>query len=308
MTQREYLTKLNEGLLHELTRNEKALPPGFNRQRFALNCITVISDMLNDKKMVDKLATIQMDSIITTFCKGAYLGLDFFNGECYAIPFGNQMQFMTDYKGEIKLCKKYSKNKIKDIFAKLVRDGDDFIEEVDSGEQKIIFRPKPFSNADIKGVFAVVTYTDGSMMYETMSVDEVNKIRNTYSRASNSKAWVSSYGEMCKKTCLRRLCKYIDLNFDSIEAVSAFRDGGDLDINKIEEKPASSEVIDVSAQIQQAQLPDNGQKKTVSDVIESANIMSRAPVPPDPELARPMEEIPPQDIYAQAEEFDIMAG
>lgn len=305
MTQREYLEKLNAGLLHELTKNEKALPPGFNRQRFALNCITVISDMLNDKKMVEKLGNIQMDSIITTFCKGAYLGLDFFNGECYAIPYGSQMSFATDYKGEIKLCKKYSKNKIKDIFAKLVRDGDDFQEEVDSGEQRIVFRPKPFSNAEIKGVFAVVTYADGSMMYETMSVDEVNKIRNTYSRASNSKAWVSSYGEMCKKTCLRRLCKYIDLNFDSIEAISAFRDGGDMDLNKIEEKPISSEVVDVSTQIQQAQLPDNGQKQSVSEVVNSVNASQRPPVPPVPANAQ----MPPETIEAQytyePEELDL---
>ena len=304
MTQREYLAKLNEGLLRELTNNEKALPPGFNRQRFALNCITVISDMLNDKKMVDKLANIQMDSIITTFCKGAYLGLDFFNGECYAIPYGNRMEFQTDYRGIIKLCKKYSKNNIKDIFAKLVRDGDEFYEEVDSGEQKIVFRPKPFSNADIKGVFAVVTYADGSMMYETMSTDEVDKIRNTYSKASNSKAWVSSYGEMAKKTCLRRLCKYIDLNFDSIEAVTAFRDGGDMDLNKIEDKQAaSSEVIDVSAQLQQAQLPDRGQQRTVSDVVNNVKPAQMAPVPPNPAEARPMvEEIPPQ---YQPEELDI---
>ena len=307
MTQREYLEKINAGLLHELTKNEKALPPGFNRQRFCLNCITVISDMLNDKKMVDKLANIQMDSIITTFIKGAYLGLDFFNGECYAIPYGNRMEFQTDYKGITKLCKKYSKNKIKDIFAKLVKDGDEFYEEVDSGEQRIVFKPKPFSNAPIKGVFAVVTYTDGSMMYETMSVEEVDKIRNTYSKASNSKAWVSSYGEMAKKTCLRRLCKNIDLNFDNIEAISAFRDGDDMDLNRIESQTAApTEVIDVSAQIRQAQLPDNGQKKTVDDVLNSANVAARPSVPPEPANARPIAEGALQE--AQPEEFDLFGN
>lgn len=284
MTQREYLTKINEGLLHELTKNEKALPPGFNRQRFCLNCITVISDMLNDEKMVNKLKNIQTDSIITTFLKGAYLGLDFFNGECYAIPFGNRMEFMTDYKGELKLAKKYSKNSIKDIFAKLVRDGDDFYEEVDSGEQKIVFRPKPFSNAAIKGVFAVVTYQDGSMMYETMSVEEVEKIRSSYSKASNSKAWVSSYGEMVKKTCLRRLCKNIDLNFDSIEAVSAFRDGGDMDLSQLElQAPASSQVIDISEKIQQAQIPDGGQKKTLPQAQPKTTVAETIPVQEQPE-------------------------
>ena len=63
-------------------------------------------------------------TVVRTLLKGAFLGLDFFNGECYAIPYGNQCQFQTDYKGEIKLCKRYSSNPIQDIYAKVVREGD----------------------------------------------------------------------------------------------------------------------------------------------------------------------------------------
>ena len=50
----------------------------------------------------------------------------------------------------------------------------------------------------------------------------------------NSKAWKESYGEMCKKTVLRRLCKLIDLNFDTAEQCQAFEDGSSFDVK---EKP-----------------------------------------------------------------------
>lgn len=156
----------------------------------------------------------------------------FFNGECYAIPYGNQCQFQTDYKGEIKLCKRYSSNPIQDIYAKVVREGDKFEEVIENGKQYVNFRPKTFSNGEIIGAFAVVLYKDGSMMYDTMSKEDIEHTRQTFSKAANSKAWKESYGEMCKKTVLRRLCKLIDLNFDTAEQCQAFEDGSAFDVKE----------------------------------------------------------------------------
>ena len=210
-----------------MTKHKEALPAGFNRERFILNCITVIQDMMKDKKKREKLSEIVPETIQVCLAQGAYLGLDFFNGECYAIPYGGSMQFQTDYKGEIKLCKRYSKNPIRDIFAKVVREGDFFEEEVENGTQKVSYKPVPFSDKPMLGAFAIVVYKDGSMMYDTMSKADIEKVRNTYSKAKDSQAWTESTGEMYKKTVLRRLCKLIDLDFDNIEQRIAYEDGGD---------------------------------------------------------------------------------
>ena len=172
------------------------------------------------------------ETIPVCLAKAAYLGLDFFNGECYAIPYGGNLSFQTDYKGEIKLCKRYSKNKIKDIFAKVVREGDEFSETIDSGRQNVYFKPIPFSDKEMVGAFAVVLFEDGSMMYDTMSKNDIENVRNTYSKAKDSQAWRSSTGEMYKKTVLRRLCKLIDLDFDNIEQAKAYEDGGDAVFNQ----------------------------------------------------------------------------
>ena len=228
MTVEQWYGTIKTGLTKKLTENKEALPAGFNQQRFILNCITVIQDMMKDDKKKAQLEKINPETIPVCLAKAAYLGLDFFNGECYAIPYGGNLTFQTDYKGEIKLCKRYSKNKIKDIFAKVVRQGDFFMEEVDGGKQNVKYRPKPFSNEQMIGAFAIVVFEDGSMMYDTMSSEDIENVRNTYSKAKDSQAWKSSTGEMYKKTVLRRLCKLIDLDFDN----KAYEDGGDAVFNQ----------------------------------------------------------------------------
>lgn len=248
MTVEQWYGTIKTGLTKKLTENKEALPAGFNQQRFILNCITVIQDMMKDNKKKEQLEKINPETIPVCLAKAAYLGLDFFNGECYAIPYGGNLTFQTDYKGEIKLCKRYSKNKIKDIFAKVVRQGDFFMEEVDGGKQNVQYRPKPFSNEQMIGAFAIVVFEDGSMMYDTMSSEDIENVRNTYSKMKDSQAWKSSTGEMYKKTVLRRLCKLIDLDFDNIEQQKAYEDGGDVVFNQQSLPGATTE---------QALLPEN---------------------------------------------------
>ena len=153
-----YLVAVHKGLDESLEKQVAALPEKFNKQRFLQNCMTVLQDGQAD------FSKCEAPTVVRTLLKGAFLGLDFFNGECYAIPYGNQCQFQTDYKGEIKLCKRYSSNPIQDIYAKVVREGDKFEEVIENGKQYVNFRPKTFSNGEIIGAFAVVLYKDGSMM------------------------------------------------------------------------------------------------------------------------------------------------
>lgn len=268
MSKKEYLANIQDGLVAELAKNKEALPPGFNKDRFILNSITVIQDMLKDKKKSENLGKVNIETIPLCLAKGAYLGLDFFNGECYAIPYGGNMQFQTDYKGEIKLCKRYSQNPIKDIFAKVVREGDFFEEEVNGGVQNIHYKPVPFSDSRMVGAFAVVVYKDGSMLYDTMSAKDIETVRDVYSKAKDSQAWKESPGEMYKKTVLRRLCKLIDLNFDNIAQRLAYEDGGDA-VFWNQQIPAGV----------QPALPDNGEPLDVFDTAGREMSRRKEPVP-----------------------------
>ena len=220
----EVAIRFSEQLTDKLISYETALPKNFNRERFVQNCLTV----MNEKP---ELAKINKAEVIQGLCKAAFLGLDFMNKECYLIPYGNSVQFQTDYKGDCKFVKRYAIRPILDIFAKVVREGDFFEEGIVDNHPVINFKPVPFSNKDIVGAFAIVLYKDGGIEYESMSTVDVNNVRNNYSKASNSKAWKYSFDEMAKKTVLRRLCKHVETDFESIEAKLAWDEGAGMDFS-----------------------------------------------------------------------------
>lgn len=239
------LKQTNSFVTTLLDKEAGALPAGFNPLRFKQNAMTV----LNDTAGLEKLQGNEY-SLARTIMKGAYLGLDFFNKECYCIIYGNKAEFQTDYKGEIKLAKKYSINPIKDIYAKLVREGDEFEEEIINGQQSVNFKPKSFNNGEIIGAFAVCLFKDGSMMYETMSKEEIEQVRKNYSKVPNGPSWTKSTGEMYKKTVLRRLCKLIELDFETIEQAETFAESSDMqfkneDIEKEKSVFATPDITDV---------------------------------------------------------------
>lgn len=219
-------------LTEKLDSVSDALPKDFNKARFVQNALALI----NDNPQLQKYSQTQL---MTGLLKGAYLGLDFFGKECYLVPYGNQLSYQTDYRGAKKLAKKYSIRPIKDIYAKLVREGDVFEESVDGGEQTFTFKPLAFNDGKIIGAFAVVLYADGGMGYETMSLADLENTRKA-SKASNSPAWKNFTGEMYKKTVLHRLCKHIELDFENPTQQSTFLAG--MEIETDEAKIAEAEI------------------------------------------------------------------
>lgn len=225
------------------------LPQGFNITRFANNAMALLKsdDMLS--KFVKQNPGTGLAEIKSGLLKGSYLGLDALNKEFYLIPYGNKINFQIDYRGCKKIAKKYAIRPIKDIFAKLVREGDEFEEALVGGESTINFKPKPFNNAPIIGAFAVCIYKDGGMEYDTMSIDELEQTRK-HSKASNSMAWKDFTGEMYKKTVLRRLCKHIEIDFENPSQYEIY--SGDAEIetdvfelskNEIEENANKEEFV-----------------------------------------------------------------
>ena len=285
-TEKEYLDSVQKSIETELQENVDALPAGFDNKRFALNCLAIIKDnMAGWKKDYEK---VDFKSVIAAFVKGAFLDLDFFNKECYIIPYGKEANFQTDYKGEIKLAKKYSKRKIKDIYAKIVRQGDVFQPQIKDGVQSVNYTPEPFNDKDIIGTFAVVLYEDGGMNYEDMSKAEIESIRKAFSKAPNSPAWTKTPGEMYKKTVLRRLLKMIDLHFDNTEQQEAFTQGGDATFDK-------EVVIDTTA----TEAVDPFQDAKAETV--TANSDKTSPVEPEPQAAQQE----PPSIYDDVEQIDL---
>lgn len=206
----------SELLAEELNNTKNALPADFNIPRFVQNSIALLNGNDTLVKYNKQYGSAQIKAGLV---RAAYLGLDALNAECYLVPYGSTLNLMPSYKGSIKMAKKYATRPIKDIYAKVVREGDEFEEVVINGEPSVNFRPKPFSNANIIGVFAVCLYQDGGQVVETMSIEDVENSRSQ-SKSKNAIPWTKFYSEMVKKTCLHRLCKGLSIDMDAKEWAS----------------------------------------------------------------------------------------
>lgn len=119
------------------------------------------------------------------------------------------------YKGLVKLIT--DTGSVKNIYAHPVYKGDDF--DISLGtDTEIKHKPKFISikPEDVTHVYAVAILRDGSKQVEIMPVAEVNEIRersDSYKAWKDKKAkssiWVDFYTEMCRKTVVKRLSKYL---------------------------------------------------------------------------------------------------
>jgi len=67
-------------------------------------------------------------------------------------------------------------------------------------------------------VYAVARLKDGGLQWDVMSKTEVEEIRKI-SKAANNGPWVTHFGEMAKKTVIRRLFKYLPVSVEMQTAV-----------------------------------------------------------------------------------------
>jgi recombination protein RecT len=210
----------------------EALPADFNKARFVQNTVSLIQDNKD-------LAKYPQAKLVPGLLKGAYLGLDFFNKECYLIPYGDDLRFQIDYKGMQKLVKKYAVRPVDEIYARLVREGDEFNEEIRDNEPVINFKPKPFNDGKIIGAFAVCQYKDGGAKVETMNKEQLDAAKRM-SQTQGGTAWKYFPEEMYKKVIIRRLCKGIPVELENSKQDSLMHD---------EPIESDAKVIDVEEEV-----------------------------------------------------------
>jgi phage RecT family recombinase len=104
-------------------------------------------------------------------------------------------------------------------------------------EPTLSHKPAIGERGDIVAVYAVAVMRDGTRDMEIMSVDEVEAVRAT-SRAKDSGPWKTWWGEMAKKTVVRRLAKRLPLTGDLERLIQRVDDLYDLS----DAKPEDAEV------------------------------------------------------------------
>ena len=150
-------------------------------------------------------------SIVDTIINAAELGLDFTpaKGHAYIVPFGNIATFMPGYRGLIELARR--SGVVKKIESHVVYANDEF--EIEHGLNPKLYHKPIITGArgEIIGAYAIAWMTDTDPQYEWMTKEELDGIRKL---AKYDKIWKEHYIEMCRKTPVRRLFKYLPCSPD----------------------------------------------------------------------------------------------
>jgi len=201
----------------------KALPRHLTPDRFLRVAATALM-------RTPKLRDCDQVSFFNALLSLSQLGLEPDGRNAHLIPFENrkrgvtECQLIIDYKGLVDLANR--SGTVANIHADKVCENDVF--EFDRGEIKkhlIDFR-KPRGEA--YAFYSLVRFKDGSEKCEVMPREEIEKIRGR-SRAGTSGPWCTDFEEMAKKTCFRRLSKWIQLSPE-------FRQALEHDDDKLEER------------------------------------------------------------------------
>lgn len=199
-------------LTESLMEVKDALPCDLNITRFVQNGVALLNGNETLAKFAKQNGTAQ---IRQGMVRAAYEGLDFMSAEAYLIPYGNNLNFRRSYIGDIKIAKKYSVRPVKDIYANVVREGDEYEEGVSDGKPFVNFKPKAFNTGKVIGAFAVCLFQDGGMVYDSMNIDELNAAKSK-SKTQTAMAWKDFSWQMQKKTVIHRLChSHIELEFEN---------------------------------------------------------------------------------------------
>lgn len=132
--------------------------------------------------------------------------------QAYLVPRNNKVCLDISYIGLMDLA--MATGAIRWAQAELVYSNDAFALNGMDRPPTHNFDPFSADRGDVRGVYVVVKTSDGDYLTETMSVNEVNDIRD---RSSAWKAWLSDerscpwvtdWPEMAKKTVVKRAYKY----------------------------------------------------------------------------------------------------
>ena len=162
--------------------------------------------------------------------------------EAAFVIFGNSVQYIPMYQGILKRIRNNNKNIL--ISCHLIYENDYFVWE-EGTNQQLTHKPLfPGDRGEIIGAYAIAHFADnGSYQFVVMSKDEIDTIKDASPSGRSSKSpWGKWWGEMAKKTVLRRLSKMLPMNADVMDLI---------------DKEVSEHIITNEKEIQQAITTEN---------------------------------------------------
>lgn len=182
-----------------------ALPSHVSVEKFSRVAMTAIQN-------TPALVNADRRSLFGAFVRLAQDGLLPDGREAAIVMFGNKAQAMPMIAGILKKIRQ--SGEVAKVSAQVVYANDKFV--VKYGFDEDVEHIPPALNeprGDPIGAYATAVLKDGSQLLEVMSLEQINEVRKV-SRASGNGPWVTWFGEMARKTVMRRLSKRLPMSTD----------------------------------------------------------------------------------------------
>ena len=197
---------------------KKALPSVLTPERFTRIVLSALSTN-------PKLQETTPESFLGAMMTAAQLGMEPNTplGQAYLLPYYNskkrclECQFQLGYKGLIDLA--YRSGEVSTIQAHVVYEHDKFSYAYGLDPQ-LEHVPAMGDRGSPTHVYAVFRTKDGGYSFGVMSIDDVRRHAQRYSKSFENGPWQTNFEEMAKKTVLKRVLKYAPLKSDFVRSVS----------------------------------------------------------------------------------------
>jgi len=188
----------------------KALPGHITPERFVRTAQTAIALTRN----IDKVRSPQ--SLLAACTKAAADGLILDGREAaLVVDYNGDVQYRPMMRGLLKLA--HQSGAIKSLVVETVRDADVFVYSPTKGDEPIHHEiDLKSARGEVYAVYALAELMTGGLVFEVMTTEDVNRIRDRSDAYRAFKAgkikstpWSTDWSEMARKTVFRRLSKYL---------------------------------------------------------------------------------------------------
>jgi len=231
MVTKQEVVVVREKILDLKEELSKVLPKQVPSDKFIRTVLTALT--LNPG-----IAAASTNSILASCLKAATDGLLLDGREAALVVYrakkGPVAQYMPMVYGIVKKVRQSGEVSVFNSF--VVYENDSF--EVTYGLKPDIVHtpPKEGPRGTIIGVYAVCLFKDATTDFEYMTIDEVEGIRKR-SKAKNDGPWKTDFGEMARKTVIRRISKRLPMSTDTMGMVSRIDELYDLDAGSGVDEP-----------------------------------------------------------------------
>lgn len=202
----------------------RALPRHLSADRLMRVAFTTI-------RQNPKILECTPQSLMGAVMQSAQLGLEpDALGSCYMVPYNRkvqtpngeqwvkEVQLQIGYKGMIELVRRTGQ--VTSIVANAVFQNDVFEFEYGLNETLRHVPVMTGERGEIIAFYAYARFKDGGHAFAVMSVEDVNKVRDKFSKSINNRTkeiygpWADHYESMAKKTVIKALIKYMPISVE----------------------------------------------------------------------------------------------